>query len=323
MTRYSIIVPVHNRAALTRQCLRLLLQNPPRSGDWEILVVDDASTDLTPRVLAEQGESIRVLTHSANMGFGAACNDAVALTSGEYLILLNNDTLPQAGWVDALGDYADRHPEAAMVSSKLLFPDDTIQHAGMVICQDLYPRHIYNGFPSSHPAVNKSRRYQAVTAACALVRRGPFEQAGGFDTAFRNGYEDVDLCLRLGESGYETHYCHESVLYHLEAMSRDPRGQEELDNSTLYLSRWAHRVAPDDFKYYFEDGLIRVGYRSVFPLQIEISPLLALVGGGESEQLVKQLLNVRSQQVADYMKDNLQLTVRLQEAQLQKRWHKH
>ena len=93
--------------------------------------------------------------------------------------------------------YADEHPAAAVVGSKLLFPNDTVQHAGVVICQDGNPRHIYAGFPGDHPAVNKSRRFQAVTAACMLVRRGAFEQAGGFDPAFRNCLEDADLCLRL------------------------------------------------------------------------------------------------------------------------------
>src|SRR6185436_7435266 len=115
--------------------------------------------------------------------------------------------------------------------------NDTVQHAGVVIDPERNPRHIYTGFPADDPAVNKSRRFQAVTFACALVRRDIFEEAGMLDTAFRNDLEDVDFCLRLGEAGHEVHYCHESVLYHLESVSRGKRSDETEQNIRLFRSR--------------------------------------------------------------------------------------
>src|SRR5262245_35673773 len=260
MPRCSIIIPVFNKASLTRQCLDALLGRAPEADDGEVVVVDDGSTDATPRLLAGYGSRVRVVTHPRNVGFATACNDGAAAASGEYLVFLNNDTIPQAGWLDALAGYADRHPRAAVVGSKLLYPNDTIQHAGVVICRDRYPRHIYAGFPADHPVVNKSRRFQVVTAACALLRREPFEQAGGFDPAFRTGNEDVDLCLRLGGLGCEVHYCHESVLYHLESVS-EGRFKHVDANTRLYRERWAERVRPDDLQYYLEDGLLDVHYQ--------------------------------------------------------------
>src|SRR5207248_9112048 len=245
-----------------------------------VIVADAASPNSTPALLAEYQDRIRVVTHQANTGFATACNDGAALASGEYLVFLNNDTIPQAGWLDALVACAERHPRAAAVGSKLLFPNDTIQHAGMVICQDGYPRHIYTSFPADHPAVNKSRRYQLVTGACMLVRRAPFEQLGGFDTAYRNGYEDVELCLQLGERGYEVHYCHESVLYHLECATRTATGKDEHRNAAIYCQRWLNRVRRDDLQYYLEDGLLRID-RPSYPLGLHVSPLLAVVGGEE------------------------------------------
>ncbi len=314
MPKCSIIIPVHNHASLTRQCLNTLLAHPPLGGDFEIIVVDDASNDITESLLANYGKHIRVLTHKENLGFAVACNDGAAISSGENLVFLNNDTIPESGWLEALVDYAAGRANVAVVGSKLLFPNNTIQHAGMVICQDLYPRHLYSGFPADHPAVNKSRRFQMVTAACSLVRRDAFEKVGGFDTAFTNGYEDVDLCLRLGEKGYETHYCHGSVLCHLEAASRDPRGQQEKHNSRLYLSRWAHRVQPDELRYYFEDNLIRIVYREFYPLEMEISPLLAVIGGDESERVADRLLNARSRQVFELSRENIELRQFMQES---------
>jgi GT2 family glycosyltransferase len=316
MPQCSVIIPVYNKASLTRQCLDALLAHPPEHAECEIIVIDDVSTDSTPQLLAGYGDRIRVIRHTANTGFATACNDGAAAASGEYLVFLNNDTIPQPGWLDALVQYAETHPRAAVVGSKLLYPDGTIQHAGVTICQDRYARHIYAGFPADHPAVNKSRRFQIVTAACALLRRKPFEKARGFDPAFVNGNEDVDLCLRLGELGYEVHYCHESVLYHLESVSEN-RFKHVDRNTQLYRDRWAHRVEPDDLQYYFEDGLLDVHYQGEqYPIHFVISPLLAVIGKDERERQADRLLAERSRRVLELLKDNIRLNLRVREAEL-------
>ena len=163
----SIVIPVYNHASVTRQCLNALLENPPQDVECEIVVVDDASTDITPELLASYGSQITGIRHQQNRGFAHACNDGAAAASGELLVFLNNDILPRPGWLEALVRYARAHPAAAVVGSKLLYPDGTIQHAGVVICRsDRYPRHLYRGFPGEHPAVNVSRTLQVVTAAC-------------------------------------------------------------------------------------------------------------------------------------------------------------
>jgi GT2 family glycosyltransferase len=310
--RCSIIVPVFNRAWLTRQCIDVLLSDPPVETDREIIVVDDASSDTTSQILASYGDQIRVIAHEANTGFATACNDGAAAAAGEYLVFLNNDTLPFKGWLDALVRYADRHPKAAVVGSKLLFPDDTIQHAGVAITEDRGPRHIYAGFPADHPAVNKSRRFQIVTAACALFRRGPFEDAGGFDDSFVNGFEDVDLCLRLGELGHEVHYCHEAALYHLEEATRDR--SDYLQNYELYIRRWRHKVEPDAFLRYIEDGLVQLRFADRFPFFLKVSPLLAVIEGEEREREADRLLADRARQVFELSRDNVTLRLKLAEA---------
>ncbi len=321
MLECSIIIPAYNKASLTIQCLNTLLSRPREGVSFEIIVIDNGSTDMTPQVLIGYADSIRLLTQSANAGFSTICNRGAAAAAGRYLVFLNNDTIPQVGWLDELIGYAENHPRAAVIGSKLLFLDGTIQHAGLVIGQDRYPRHIYAGFPADHPAVNKSRRFQMVTAACVMFKRGPFEQVGGFDTAFWHGYEDVDICLRLGELGHEVHYCHRSVLYHLESVSED-RFKRVDENTRIYRERWADRVRPDDIKYYVEDGLIGVehGHGLGYPVRLTVSPQLAVIDDAARNRQTDSLLNARARQMFALLKENTHLSVRVKEAEHQAVW---
>ncbi len=304
--RSSIVIPVFNQAALTAQCLAALIGR----ARGRIVIVDDGSSDTTPQVLAGYGEKIRVITHGENAGFARSCNDGAETETGEFLVFLNNDTLPEPGWLEALEGYADEHPSAAVVGARLLYPDRTIQHAGVVICQDGYPRHIYSGFPGHHPAVSRSREFQIVTGACMLVRRQVFEAMGGFDTVFRNGFEDVDFCLRLRERGWGVHYCAESVLYHLESVSPG-RFKGARENVELYRQRWAGRVRPDDVDYYAADGLLRFEYEGRYPVSLSVSPLLATVDDQRRSEERERLLRERSREVADLQRENTRLSVAL------------
>src|SRR5207249_2442635 len=135
VVRCSIVIPVYGQAALTQQCLDVLLAENYASVDAEIIVVDDCSPDDTPQMLEQYGGRITYLRHETNTGFSTACNDGAAAATGDVLVFLNNDTLPQPGWLDALAGYAHSHPHVDVVGAKLLFPDDTVQHAGVVFDQ--------------------------------------------------------------------------------------------------------------------------------------------------------------------------------------------
>jgi GT2 family glycosyltransferase len=315
----SIIIPVHNKASLTRQCLDTILDQSEPSIEREIIVVDDGSTDFTPRLLREYEEQITVITNSPGKGFAGACNAGAAVSSGEHLIFLNNDTIPQPGWVSALVGYAQAHPAAAIVGAKLLYPDDTVQHAGVAIGYDRFPRHIYVGFPSSHPAVNKSRQFQAVTAACLLIRRAWWDELAGFDTGYRNGWEDVDLCLRARELGAEIHYCHESVIYHLESLSRDVRSPQETANRERYVARWQETIVPDDFQYYIADELIQITYQARYPVRMTVSPRLATWTAEAAQRVSDRILEERARQVTILLRNNIVLNTRVHEAELRAR----
>lgn len=316
VARCTVVIPVHNKASLTRQCLDTLLAERVPEGQREIVVVDDGSIDLTPDLLRAYADRVRVVRHAAAVGFAGACTAGAALARGDYIVLLNNDTIPQPGWLDALIAYADDHPAAAIVGAKLLFPNDTIQHAGIAFGLGHYPVHLYAGFPADHPATSVSRRFQAVTAACCLIRRSAWEEADGFDRGFVNGWEDVDLCLRLGAAGHEIHYCADAVVYHLESATRDLRAAQERANRARFAERWLDRIRPDDFEYYYADGLISILYPARYPIQVSFSPLLAGMMLGEHERLGDNLLFERARQSMILLRNNLLLNVRVQEAEL-------
>ena len=138
---------------------------------------------ISPRsMLAGYGDRIRVVRHETALGFAAACNAGVAAAAGEFVVLLEQRHHPDdrlAG--NARGLRRSTIPAAAVVGAKLLFPNDTIQHAGVVFGLDPLPHHIYAGFPADHPATSVSRRFQVVTAACALFRREPWDELGGLE----------------------------------------------------------------------------------------------------------------------------------------------
>jgi hypothetical protein len=173
-----------------------------------------------------------------------------------------------------------------VVGSRLLFPDRTIQHAGVVFSLSGDPLHVYVGFPAEHPVVMRSRRFQAVTAACMLIRAEVFDQLDGFDTDYHNDLEDVDLCLRLAEAGHgEIHYCHESVLYHLESASRLYRFHEGRSQK-IYRERWGARVWTDELNCYLEDGMLDL---------LRYSPELLRVDSRRQQEA--ELLQIRSRQL--------------------------
>jgi GT2 family glycosyltransferase/SAM-dependent methyltransferase len=304
----TIVVPVRDRLSLTQQCVEWLLADYGDREDVEVVVVDDGSTDGTARYL-ETVTAVRTIRHARSAGFAVSCNDGAAAGSGEYVLFLNNDTKGEEGWLDELVGYADANQKAAIVGARLLYPNDTIQHAGVVFGADLLPRHVYRGFPRDHPAASKPRRLQAVTAACMIVRRTAFEEIGGFDTGFLNGFEDIDLCLHIGERGGEIHYCPSSVLAHFEATTR--RGYPDLfdANAERLLKRWRDRIRRDDLEIYAEDGLLELAPGDLYPLDVRVDPLLATMVEGD----VYDVLEERSRQVFDLLKENAALRVRLDE----------
>ncbi|MCP9473511.1 MAG: glycosyltransferase family 2 protein, partial [Nitrospira sp.] len=175
----SIIIPVYNNLELTKQCLTALA-SATTGVDYEVILVDNGSTDETAAFLQTLQGDVRIIRNDENRGFAKACNQGAKAARGKYLVFLNNDTIPQPNWLGPLVQEVEEHPEVGVVGSKLLYPDGTIQHAGVVFMRESpIPYHIYQKMPADSPAVSKRREFQAVTAACLLIRRDLFEAVGG------------------------------------------------------------------------------------------------------------------------------------------------
>jgi len=241
----SIIIPAWNKWDYTRRCLASLAQHTD-GVDHEIVVVDNASTDETVTALPLV-PGVRVHRNGENLGFAKACNQGAALARAPYLLFLNNDTEALPGWLPPLVRTLEGAADVAMVGSKLLFPDGTLQHAGVVVAYaaplPISPFHAY--YRKSPGVSTQPLEVNAVTAACMLVRAGLFQQLGGFDEGYRNGYEDVDLCFKVREAGHRIVYRPESVLVHHESVS-EGRFLKNLENEDLLNRRWMGRFTDFD-----------------------------------------------------------------------------
>ena len=245
----SIVIPVFNQVKYTAACLKRVLENSP-PGLFEIIVVDNHSTDGTAEFLSAYGDDIQVLTNKENLGFAAASNQGARKASGRFLLFLNNDVEVEAGWMEPLLERMESDPGTAAVGSQLLYPDGAVQHAGVVIIAQegrcsLLPRHVFAGEDPRAVPVDQPMFLQMVTAACMLVRKEAFEAVGGFDEAFWNGCEDVDLCFKLRQSGGNIVYEPKSIAIHHESRSGIERQVAIPRNNAILRARWADIITPD------------------------------------------------------------------------------
>jgi GT2 family glycosyltransferase/glycosyltransferase involved in cell wall biosynthesis len=232
----SIVIPVLNNFELTKQCLAAMARARGLTMT-EIIVVDNASTDSTPEFLREARHKgrLRSIRNETNQGFARACNQGAAQARGNILLFLNNDTVPVPGWIDALFAAAKR-PEVGIVGAKLLYANNTIQHAGIGWINGV-PDHPHCHADPLAPEVNTPRELDMVTGACFMIHRDLFLQLAGFDESYRNGVEDIDLCLRARAAGWKVVYEPRSVVYHLEGQSAG-RFDHVKENLMLFFERW-------------------------------------------------------------------------------------
>lgn len=235
--KLSIIVPLFNQLSQTQAMLASLRHSLPADLEHEIVLVDDGSTDGTrPWLATLQDPGVVVVLNADNMGYAGANNAGVRRARGEYLALLNNDLLLTPGWLepmlDALGQGG---PRAGVIGNVQLRVDDgSVDHAGVV----LSPRAQFEHVLARPGPAQAAQRVLAVTGACMVLRRSDFEAVNGFDEAYRNGCEDLDLCFKLRARGQHAWLAGSSCIRHHVSLSRGRSSLQNLANSRLLFSRW-------------------------------------------------------------------------------------
>jgi GT2 family glycosyltransferase len=231
----DVVVPVHGHWDLTERCLATL-----RSRDAcvrTVIVVDDASPDDTAARLRERDDVVPVLLEH-NVGFSAACNAGARRANADAVLFLNNDTLVPPGAIARLAQELAADATIGAAGPRLLYADGTVQSAGGTVAASTGGgARAFICLDGDAPQVNVPGDYIALTGAALLVRREAFVAAGGFDEAYRNGFEDVDLGMKLWSAGWRVRYVPEAAIVHLEGASRG-RAHDEEANRGAFERRW-------------------------------------------------------------------------------------
>ncbi len=242
----SIIIPTRDHVDLLRTCIESIYRTAG-TVRVQIIVIDNGSecdetlkylSALTSWASDKAENNVKVIRDDGDFNFSRLMNTGAEHADADILLLLNNDTEAIApGWLEEMLQHALR-PDIGCVGSKLIYDDDTVQHAGVILGLGGYAAHSHRGFPKDHAGYfNRLQTVQnvsAVTAACLMVRKTVFAEVGGFTEDFVVAYNDVDFCLKVKKAGYRNLYTPYAELYHYESKSR---GLEDTDEKKRRFDR--------------------------------------------------------------------------------------
>lgn len=252
----SIIIPTRDRVELLRACIDSVLAKTTYPC-YEIIVVDNQSSEEATlayfRELVDEPR-VRILTHDQPFNYSVINNRAATEARGTVLCLMNNDiTVISPDWLEEMVGHACR-PGVGAVGAMLYYPNDTIQHAGVIVGAHGVAAHAYSGFARGYPGhMSRARLTQelsAVTAACLVVSREAYEHVGGLDPQLDVAFNDVDFCLRLREAGYRNIWTPFAELYHHESATRgyetSPEKMSRFNGEVVYMrNRWGEALQYD------------------------------------------------------------------------------
>lgn len=237
---YSFIVPLYNCLELTQAMLASLAATLPPHLPHEVILVDDGSTDGTRAWLAEQRKPHwQVLLNDRNLRYAATNNRGAAAASGEHLILLNNDLVLLPGWFERLvAAHRSLGARAGLIGNvQLDARTAAVDHAGIVFNERAKPEHERRAPARVERWLRPVRKVPAVTAACVMLSAALWRELGGFDEAYRNGGEDIDLCFRARALGRTNAVALRSVVRHVVSASPGRKAHDEA-NSERLMRRW-------------------------------------------------------------------------------------
>jgi GT2 family glycosyltransferase len=222
----SIIILTRDQAALLEQCIESILQITTYNH-FEIILVENNSREnetFSYYQRLKDKTQVRLLVHNQEFNYSAFNNWGASHARGDLLLFINNDIeCVDPEWLEEMARWASR-PDIGIVGAKLLYPNRTIQHAGLVIGLEGHANHVFSGCREGYTGLFGSpewyRDYSAVTGACMMLRKEVFEQMGGFDEAYTLAFNDVELCVRAIQAGYRVVYTPFARAIHHEGATR-------------------------------------------------------------------------------------------------------
>lgn len=258
----SVVIPTYADSTMTSMAVEAVCA-AGADRPLQVIVWDNGCSyadSIVLAALAERYAEVEVHHSRVNHGFALGNNLAVRNATGEHLVFLNNDTIVQPGWLDPLVDAV--RGDVAGAQSLLLFADGTIQSAGIAFpSSGGLPHELLRGFPAEDAAKLEDAPLNAVTGAALCVRRSDFLRVGGFDPVFRNGMEDVDLCLRLAEGRRGAfRVVPKSRVVHLESQTPG-RFTSSISNRAIFVDRWSEELPRDDVDLWRGAGVEVAGHQ--------------------------------------------------------------
>ena len=261
--KISIVISNKDHAQDLHRCVNSIVEKSTYSN-YEIIIVENNSTTEEIKELykqlTESYDFIKVVTFEGKFNYSAVNNLGVSHITGDYVLLLNNDTeVITANWMEELLMYAQR-VDVGAVGAKLLYPDKTIQHAGVVIGLGAHRTagHSHYKVPQQNLGymgrLCYAQNMSAVTGACLMVKKSLYEQVGGLEEMFEISLNDVDFCLKLRKAGYLNVWTPFAQLYHHESISRglDDQGEKAKRynrESEMFRDKWKEILEQGDPYY--------------------------------------------------------------------------
>ncbi len=261
----SVIVPFRDHPWLLRSCVDALGIDAGHDR-FEVVIVDNDSEEPETHALIDlliQRPNVRLVRAPGPFNWSVVNNVAASTCDTDVLLFMNDDVRAQGrGWMSAMLGHALR-PEVGVVGARLVFPDGSVQHAGVIVGMGVLAAHLMHHLPADQTGYmawpSMTREYSAVTGATMMCRRQVFEELGGFDEEYEVAFNDVDFCLRAREAGYRVVYTPDAELVHDESKTRGLSGYGP--DHRRFLQRWSQILRDGD--PFFSPNLSRLELRCV------------------------------------------------------------